>query len=96
MTAIVEKEAKARFDARISLNKKIIIEKAARLAGFKNLSDFVVSTVYERAQMIIQKSETILASQKDKKIFFDALINPPEPNDALISAAREYQKMMSK
>ena len=96
MDAIIEHEGKARFDARLSKEKKIIIEKAARLGGYRNLSDFVVSTVYERAQMIIQKSETILASQRDSEIFFNALVNPPEPNEALVSAARQYKKMVSK
>jgi uncharacterized protein (DUF1778 family) len=96
MDSIIEHEGKARFDTRLSREKKLIIEKAARLGGFRNLSDFVVSTVYERAQMIIQKSETILASQRDSEIFFNALVNPPEPNEALVSAARQYKKMVSK
>ena len=96
MDAIIEHEGKARFDARLSSEKKLIIEKAERLVGYRNLSDFVVSTVYERAQMIIQKSETILASQRDSEIFFNALVNPPEPNEALESAAKQYKEMGSK
>jgi len=96
MEAIIEHEAKARFDTRLSKDKKLIIEKAAILGGYKNLSDFVVSTVYERAQMIIQKSETILASQRDSEIFFNALVNPTEPNEALVSAAKQYKEMGSK
>lgn len=96
MDAIIEHEGKARFDTRLSREKKLIFEKAARLGGYRNLSDFVVSTVYERAQMIIQKSETILASQRDSEIFFNALVNPPEPNEALVSAAKQYKKMVSK
>lgn len=96
MDAISKQEGKARFDTRLSREKKLIIEKAARLGGYRNLSDFVVSTVYERAQLIIQKSETILASQRDSEIFFNALVNPPEPNEALVSAAKQYKKMVSK
>jgi len=96
MDTIIEHEGKARFDTRLSKDKKQIIEKAAILGGYRNLSDFVVSTVYERAQMIIQKSETILASQRDSEIFFNALVNPPEPNEALVSAANQYKKMVSK
>jgi len=96
MDAIIEHEGKARFDTRLSKDKKQIIEKAAILGGYRNLSDFVVSTVYERAQMIIQKSETILASQRDSEIFFNALVNQPEPNEALVSAAKQYKKMVSK
>lgn len=92
MELIVEQEEKARFDTRLSKEKKLIIEKAAILGGYKNLSDFVISTAYEKAQMIIQKSETILASQRDSEIFFNALVNPSNPNDALMSAAERYKK----
>ncbi len=96
MEAIIEHERKTRFDARLSKDKKLIIEKAAILGGYRSLSDFVVSTVYERAQMIIQQSETILASQRDSEIFFNALVNSPEPNDALISAVIQYNKIAPK
>jgi uncharacterized protein (DUF1778 family) len=96
METILEQEGKARFDTRLPRDKKIIIEKAALLAGYKNLSDFVVTTVYEKAQAIIQKSETVLASQRDNEIFFDALVNPPGLNDALQSAASQYKKQGNK
>ena len=92
METILEQEGKARFDTRLPMDKKKIIEKAALLAGYKNLSDFVVTTVYEKAQAIIQKSETILESQRDNEIFFDALVNPPEPNESLRTAASQYKK----
>jgi len=96
MEATIEHGEKARFDARLSKDKKLIIEKAAILAGYRNLSDFVISTVYEKAQLIIQRSETILASKKDSEIFFNALVNPPKPNEALQSAAEQYKKTVSK
>jgi len=92
MESTTEQENKARFDTRLSRDKKLMIEKAALLGGYKNLSDFVVSTVCEKAQAIIQKSETILSSQRDNEVFFDALINPPEPNKALRSAVSQYKK----
>ena len=47
METIIEHKAKTRFDARLSKDKKIIIEKAAILGGYRSLSDFIVSTVYE-------------------------------------------------
>lgn len=92
MEAITDHEAKTRFDARLSKDKKLIFEKAAILGGYRSLSDFVVSTVFEKAQMIIQQAETILASQRDSEIFFNALVDSPKPNDALISAADQYKK----
>lgn len=92
MESITEQEGKARFDTRLSKEKKIMIEKAALLGGYKNLSDFVVTTVCEKALAIIQKSEAILSSQRDNEVFFNALVNPPEPNKALRSAVSQYKK----
>lgn len=37
------------------------------------------------------KYTEILKSQKDKDVFFDALLNPKEPNAKLIEAAKEYK-----
>ena len=96
METTIEHKGSARFDARLSMDKKLIIEKAAILAGYRNLSDFVVSTVYEKAQDIIQRSETILVSSRDSEIFFQTLVNPPKPNEALKAAASQYKKADSK
>jgi len=87
---------KARFDTRLSLEQKQLFERAAILGGYRNLTDFVVVTVQEKAKEIIEEKERIIASQKDKEIFFDALVNPPKPNNALISAKNKYEKLISK
>ncbi|MDP3431378.1 MAG: DUF1778 domain-containing protein [Bacteroidota bacterium] len=87
---------KARFDTRLSKEQKVIFERAALLGGYRNLSDFVISAVQEKAKMIIQETETVLASQKDSEIFFDAIINAANPNDKLIAAAKQYHDLLSK
>jgi uncharacterized protein (DUF1778 family) len=92
METTIGNKGNARFDARLSMDKKLVIEKAAMLAGYRNLSDFVVSTVYEKARDIIQKSESILVSQRDSELFFQALVNPPEPNEALKAAVRDFKE----
>ncbi len=92
METAIENKGNARFDARLSMDKKLVIEKAAMLAGYRNLSDFVVSTVYEKARDIIQKSESILVSQRDSELFFQTLVNPPEPNEALKAAVRDFKE----
>ena len=87
---------KARFDTRLSKEQKVIFERAALLGGYRNLSDFVISAVQEKAKMIIEETETILASEKDSKIFFDAIANANKPNDKLIKAAKQYNDLLSK
>lgn len=91
-----QKQDKARFDTRLPLEQKQLFEKAAILGGYRNLTDFVIVTVQNKATEIIKEREQIIASQKDKEIFFDSLVNPPKPNNDLISAKDEYDKLISK
>lgn len=83
----------ARFDTRLSKEQKAFFEKAARLGGYRNLTDFVVIAVQEKAKEIIAESERILASKKDNEVFFDALANPKPPNEALSKAAKEFNSL---
>ena len=39
------KQEKARFDARLPKEQKQFFEKAALIGGYRNLTDFVISTV---------------------------------------------------
>jgi uncharacterized protein (DUF1778 family) len=86
------KTLNARFDTRVSEEQKELFELAASLGGFRNFTEFVISALQEKAKIIIEEHKAILASEKDRKIFFDALINPPKPNDSLKTAAKRYKK----
>ena len=90
------KQEKARFDTRLPKEQKLFFERAARIGGYRNLTDFVILTAQERAKEIIDKSELVLASQRDSEIFFDAIINFNEPNIDLVTAANEYKEIVSK
>lgn len=84
---------KARFDTRLSQSQKELFEQAAQLKGYKSLSDFVIQVVQEAAQGIVDQHKTILASEKDRIVFFKALENPPAANTALKKAFRNYKRM---
>ncbi|MCK5521156.1 MAG: DUF1778 domain-containing protein [Candidatus Marinimicrobia bacterium] len=86
--------AKARFDTRLAFDEKRLFEKAASIGGYRSLTDFVLMAAKQKAKEIISESEKILASQQDNKIFFDALINPDKPNDALLTAAQDYKEQL--
>ncbi|MBI9036421.1 MAG: DUF1778 domain-containing protein [Bacteroidales bacterium] len=90
------RQDKARFDTRLPLEQKQLFEKAAILGGYRNLTDFVVATVQSKAREIIEEREKIITSQKDSEIFFDSLVNSPEPNENLLLAKKEYDKLTSK
>ncbi len=89
-------QEKSRFDTRLPKEQKIFFEKAARLGGFRSLTDFIVLTVQERAKEIVTERERIIASQKDSEIFFDAITNSSKPNQNLTDAANEYKALFYK
>lgn len=90
------KQEMTRFDTRLTREQKLLFKKAAELGGYRNLTDFVVMTVQNRAVEIIEAKARIIASQKDLEIFFDAITNPAQPNKALLSAANDYKKRIAR
>lgn len=86
----------ARFDARLPKEQKQFFEKAAYLGGFRSLTDFILSTVQEKAKEIIQEKEQIIASEQDSEIFFDAITNPKKPSKTLKDAFEDYTDFVSK
>jgi uncharacterized protein (DUF1778 family) len=85
----------ARFDARLPKDQKSLFEKAAYLGGYRNLTDFVILTVQEKAKEIIKEKEKIIASEKDSEIFFDAITNPKKPSETLKKAYDDYNAFMA-
>ena len=83
----------ARFDTRLPKDQKALFEKAAVLGGFRNLTDFVIMALQEKATEIISKKVAI--SEKDNEIFFDVIFNPQAPNDALTKATIKYKEALS-
>lgn len=96
METIDLKHEKARFDTRLPKEQKVFFERAARLGGYRSLTDFVILAVQEKAKKIILEREQIIASQKDSEIFFNAIINSPKANNNLTNAANEYKSILSK
>lgn len=93
---ILKPSATARFDARLTTDQKKMFEEAAKIKGFKSLSEFIIQVTQEAAIEIIEQHNAILASEKDKKVFFDALINPPKPNKSLTNATVIYKRQAAK
>lgn len=91
-TSAIHKEM-SRFDTRLPKEQKIFLERAAQLAGYSSLSSFILQTAQEKANEIIRESETIKISERDREIFFNALLNPADPNEALTRAANRYKNL---
>lgn len=84
----------ARFDTRLPKEQKEFFEEAVMLGGYRSLSDFVISSAMEKAKIIVEEHKTLLASKMDREIFFNALLNPPKPNDKLKTAAKRYKQAL--
>ena len=48
----------------------------------------------EKAKIIVEERKTLLASKKDRELFFNALLNPPKPTDKLKAAAKRYKQSL--
>lgn len=83
-------KAEERIDARLPAETKQLIERAAGITGV-TVSDFVISRAYEAATLVVQGYDTWTLNRRDSKAFVDALLNPPEPNEALKAAAARYK-----
>jgi len=96
-TATIERETRARrpkaeerIDARLPAETKQFIERAATITGV-TVTDFVISRAYEAAAAVIHEYDAWVLNRRDSKAFIDALLNPPEPNEALKAAAARYK-----
>jgi len=79
-----------RFDTRLPANQKELFLKAAALAGYKNLSDFIINSAQEKAQEILEEEKVLRLMDEDQKVFVDTLLNPPTPNKKLLTAAKKF------
>ncbi|WP_431065509.1 DUF1778 domain-containing protein [Methylotuvimicrobium sp.] len=79
-----------RITARVSEQIKETLIAAADLTG-ATLNQFLVQAALEKAERVIEKDKLIHLSQQDAEFFFDVLDNPPEPNNKLINAVKNYK-----
>lgn len=86
----------ARLDLRIPRKQKDYFEQALEIGGFRSLTDFVISAVSEKAEAIMEKHSNWLSAENDRKIFFNALVNPPAPNDKLKQAMKKHSEFRLK
>lgn len=83
-----------RIDVRISKEQKELIKYASALRGFKNVSEFIVTFITNEANKIVNENNNILNTLEDKKIFIDAILNPPMANDKLKNAQLNHSKLV--
>lgn len=83
-----------RMHLRLDARTKRTLERAAAYEE-KSVSDFVLTTARAAAERVIERHEQVTLSTKDWDAFFDALVNPPEPNETLKAAVRRFRNRHS-
>ena len=82
---------KERLDARVTREEKEAIETAANLRGI-SYSDFVRIALSEAALNTIRDYEQLSLSHESSKVFVEALLNPPKPNEKALAAAKRFKR----
>ena len=81
-----------RLEVRTTSAQKRLIERAAELRG-TSVTDFVVSNIQAAAAETIKEFESLFLRDEAREVFVEALLNPPEPNEALKAAAARHKQM---
>ena len=84
---------KERLEARITIEQKRMIERAAQLRG-TSVTDFVVASLQQAASETIKDFEVLHLRDESREVFVNALLNPPQPNEAAKAAAARYRQLM--
>ena len=80
-----------RLGFRVDEPTKALIERAAQLERRK-LTDFCMTALTDAARRTIAEHETLLLSDRDQAVFFDALVSPPAPSERLQRAFAEHKR----
>lgn len=83
----------ARIEARIAPDALAVVKRAAEMQG-RSVSDFVVAAAQDAAQRAIAETQLIRLSVEDQRTFAEAILNPPQPNAALLRAAEAYRTLI--
>jgi uncharacterized protein (DUF1778 family) len=81
-----------RVEIRMTPAQKENIERAASLRG-TSVTDFILNEVQPAAMATIREFELLELQNENRRVFVEALLNPPEPNEALKAAAARHKEM---
>jgi uncharacterized protein (DUF1778 family) len=82
-----------RLEARITPDQKRLIERAAELRG-TTVTEFVVASAQQAAADTIKDFEVLTLRNQARKVFVNAILNPPFPNETARAAAPRYKSQL--
>ncbi len=76
-----------RLGFRVDAETKRLVEHAAALER-RSLTEFCLTALTQATREAIARHESLALSERDREVFFDALVNAPKPNARLRQAFR--------
>jgi uncharacterized protein (DUF1778 family) len=84
----------SRLGFRVDARTKQLVERAAALER-RSLTDYCLTALTQATQATITRHESIVLSERDRQVFFDALVHPPKENPRLRRAFRSAKRIVS-
>jgi len=91
MPSLAVRQRDQRLEARVTPDQKELIERAAYVQG-RTVTDFVVGVLQQAAKQAIAEHTVWKLSQEQQKVFIDALMDSPAPNQKLREAYKQFRK----
>ncbi|MDA8108790.1 MAG: DUF1778 domain-containing protein [Betaproteobacteria bacterium] len=85
-----ERARAQRLEARVTVEQKRLIDRAAALQG-RTITDFVLTSVQDAARRTIEEHQRLELSVRDSEAFVEALLNPRPVDDRLRDTVRRYR-----
>jgi uncharacterized protein (DUF1778 family) len=92
VTHVTTSPKSERLSLRLDPLAKQKIEQASSLANC-SVNSFILSSVLDKAEQLISTHETVKLTDRDRDLFFAAILNPPVPNPALKEALALHQRL---
>ncbi len=72
-----------RIQLRASNEEKTLLKLASEVAGFRNLTNFIMNTMINESKRVLREHKNHILSERDGEIILNSVINPPIPNEKL-------------
>ena len=80
---------KERIELRVAASAKELIQRAMTVSGLT-----AGDLAYEGARHVLDDHQRMMLTGADRDAFLDAVANPPEPTDRLVSALRRHKQLL--
>ena len=81
--ALTARPSRDRIHLRVARDVKDMLEQAAAISTGGDVTAFVIGAAADRAHRVLSELEVTRIDHETRRRFYDLVLNPPEPSDAL-------------